>query len=83
MITEQVHRIWAQELNLDAFSDEDDFFALGGHSLLMVRLQAILLDEFDVEVPMHELFERPTVTSISAYLEEQRRRSAGTDGVSA
>ncbi|MFJ3883513.1 acyl carrier protein [Streptomyces sp. NPDC090077] len=69
MITEQMHHIWAEVLGLDDFSDDDDFFVLGGHSLLMVRMQALIKQHLGVEVPMDELFERPTVAGVCAYLE--------------
>ncbi|MDH6136201.1 acyl carrier protein [Kitasatospora sp. MAA4] len=73
MITTQIHQIWARELGLepDGFSAEDDFFALGGHSLLMVRIQAAIMDELGVEVPIDELFDRPTVVLTSEYLERR------------
>ncbi|NED06982.1 acyl carrier protein [Streptomyces sp. SID6648] len=80
VITEKVHDIWARELDLESFGDDDDFFLLGGHSLLMVRLQAELLDAFGIEVPMDELFERSTVHLLSAYLMEQVDDPAGPAG---
>ena len=65
-----VRRIWSRELDLPptAFSDDDDFFALGGHSLIMIRIQAALQDQLGVEVPMDELFRYATVAQISSFL---------------
>ena len=69
MIAEKVHEIWRRELKLAQFSDDDDFFALGGHSLIMATIQAAIKDEMGVEVPMDELFRRPTVASVSEHLD--------------
>ncbi len=69
MIASKIHEIWSRELVLDDFTDTDDFFALGGHSLIMAKIQQSILDEFGVEVPMDQLFRKSTVTAISAHLE--------------
>ena len=66
MITQKIHEIWSRQLNLENFSDEDDFFDLGGHSLIMAEIQQAIVREFEVEVPMDELFRRSTVTSVAA-----------------
>ncbi|MET9497727.1 phosphopantetheine-binding protein [Streptomyces sp. NPDC006552] len=55
---------------------DDDFFALGGQSLIMFRIQGAFLDELGAEVPMDQMFRNPTVASIAAYLES--RPAGGT-----
>jgi acyl carrier protein len=66
---EKVHAIWSEKLALADFSDDDDFFALGGHSLIMARIQAEYAAEFGIEAPMDDLFRNPTVVSVTKYLE--------------
>ncbi|MFL6115918.1 MAG: acyl carrier protein [Catenulispora sp.] len=66
---DKVHAIWADKLALADFSDDEDFFALGGHSLIMVRIQDALAAEFGVEVPMDDLFRHATVASVAKYLQ--------------
>ena len=65
----KIHEIWARELALTDFTDTDDFFARGGHSLIMAKIQDAILDDLGIEVPMDELFRRPTVEAISSHLE--------------
>lgn len=65
---DEIHQIWAQELKHDDFNDTDDFFAIGGHSLIMARIQVAIQKQFGVEVPMDQLFRKSTVTEIAEYL---------------
>ncbi len=69
MITERVRAIWCRELQRDDIAVHDDFFALGGHSVIMAKIQSGYLDELDVEVPMDQMYLNPTVALISAYIE--------------
>jgi acyl carrier protein len=72
MITDEVRAIWCRELKRDNISVDDDFFALGGQSVIMVGIQGAFMEELGVEVPMDQMFLNPTVASISAYIESQR-----------
>ncbi|MEU6770335.1 phosphopantetheine-binding protein [Streptomyces sp. NPDC046759] len=61
--------IWCRELQRDDISVDDDFFTLGGQSVIMTRIQGAFIEELGVEVPMDQMFLNPTVASISAYIE--------------
>lgn len=69
MVRDKVREVWRQALHLETFSDDDDFFAIGGHSLIMSNIQVRISEVLGVEVPMDELFEHSTVTKISAHIE--------------
>ncbi|WP_262062071.1 acyl carrier protein [Streptomyces sp. STR69] len=68
MTADSVRAIWCRELRREDIADDDDFFALGGQSVIMVRIQGAFLDELGAEVPMDQMFLHPTVASISAYI---------------
>ncbi len=57
--------IWAEEFDIARVTADDDFFALGGNSLLALHLLARIEDEFDVTLPLQALFEAPTVTQLA------------------
>jgi acyl carrier protein len=69
VVTEQVREIWQTRLALPHIADDDDFFNLGGHSLIMQSIQADIKDALGVEVPMDELFRHPTIAEISEHLD--------------
>lgn len=69
MIADSVRAIWCRELQRDDISVDDDFFTLGGQSLIMVKIQGAFIEELDVEVPMDQMFLNPTVASISEYIQ--------------
>ncbi|WP_254640141.1 non-ribosomal peptide synthetase [Chitinophaga sp. GbtcB8] len=49
-------RIWEEVLGKDQVGLKDNFFDLGGHSLKATRLASLIHREFDVKVPLKELF---------------------------
>jgi non-ribosomal peptide synthetase component F/SAM-dependent methyltransferase/acyl carrier protein len=73
-----IARIWADVLGLDHVGVEDDFFALGGHSLMAAEVADRIRGELGLELPLGQLFDEPTVTSVARYLE-----SAASEGAPA
>ncbi|MGW4637724.1 amino acid adenylation domain-containing protein [Sphaerisporangium sp. NPDC004334] len=61
--------VWAEVLGLEVVGAFDDFFALGGHSLLVIRVAALLRDAVDLEVPIRTVFDRPTVAGLAEAVE--------------
>ena len=51
---------------------EDDFFAIGGHSLLAAQVIARVASDLGVEIPIHQFFAAPTIASLAAAVEERR-----------
>jgi amino acid adenylation domain-containing protein len=68
-IQKRVTEILEGLLHLDQVSAEDNFFLLGGHSLLGAELIAKVRDAFNVELSLRSLFDAPTVTELSARIE--------------
>jgi amino acid adenylation domain-containing protein len=60
--------IWQEVLNLPRVGVEDNFFDLGGHSLLLARLHAALPAIAPRQMPLVELFKYPTIRALAAAL---------------
>jgi acyl carrier protein len=61
-------------LGVGQVSVNDNFFFLGGHSLLGTQLIARTRDTFGVELPLRTVFDFPTAAEISAVIEEMLGR---------
>ncbi|GAA3815473.1 type I polyketide synthase [Sphaerisporangium flaviroseum] len=69
--------LWCEVLGAKRVSVEDEFFELGGNSLVAVQLIALLRKKLGVRLPMRSLFQVPTVTGMAALVQEIRAQNAG------
>jgi enterobactin synthetase component F len=60
--------LFAALLGLDGIGVDDDFFSLGGHSLLVAKLIVRVREEFGVTIGIRTVFEAPTVAKLAAAL---------------
>ena len=67
-IEARIAAVWREVLRLDSVSVRENFFDLGGHSLLLVQVQARLSRELGKEVPVVELFQFPTIETLARHL---------------
>src|SRR5262249_20179118 len=66
--------IWIGLLKLTGVSVEDNFFDLGGHSLVAARLVSQIRREFHIELPLRVIFAKPTIASLALHILEQKSR---------
>lgn len=64
-----VAALWGSALGVADVGVEDDFFELGGNSLVAVQLSSRIRDTVQVEMPIAILFDHPTVRRLAQYLE--------------
>ncbi|TPG68112.1 amino acid adenylation domain-containing protein [Brevibacillus laterosporus] len=60
--------IWSEVLGVPRLGATDHFFYLGGHSLKATMLVSRIYKQFNVDVPLKMVFQRPTVRELAAYL---------------
>ncbi len=72
--TEQIMvEVWAKVLKVERLGIHDNFFALGGHSLLVTQLVSHLREALLVELPLRAVFEAPTVAALAERVEALQR----------
>jgi amino acid adenylation domain-containing protein len=79
VVEEIVAGIWGEVLGNRQVGIHENFFELGGHSLLATQVLSRLREAFKVELPLYELFERPTVAEQAASVEALLRAGQQLD----
>jgi acyl-coenzyme A synthetase/AMP-(fatty) acid ligase/acyl carrier protein len=63
-----ITRIWQAVLGIEKVGINDNFFDLGGHSLLLVSVSRQLRKQFDTDLKLFNLIEYPTIRLLAQYL---------------
>jgi acyl carrier protein len=69
MVEEDVARLWTELLGVQRIGRRDNFFEAGGHSLLAMQLVVRIRERFTVDLPLKNLFERPTVAGLAEVID--------------
>jgi thioester reductase-like protein len=75
-LEEKVAAVWSELLGIARVGVHDDFFALGGHSLMVSRVVFRIHDLVGIELPMRALYEAPTIAGIAGLI----RRTGDSPG---
>ena len=74
-IEKMIIRAWRQVLGYSEFEFNDNFFEIGGDSLLLMQIQSVLQDNLNIKIPINVLFDNPTISRMADYLINQRGSS--------
>jgi acyl carrier protein len=70
-IEKTIAEVWKEVLRQDFISIHDNFFDLGGHSLLLLQIHSKLRRTLQREIALVDLFKCPTISSLAVYLAQQ------------
>ncbi len=68
-IQQRIGRVWAELLDVDYIDPSGNFFDVGGHSLLLLRLRTRLSEELGHDFRLTDLVEHPTIESMAIHAE--------------
>jgi hypothetical protein len=74
-LEELIAETWRRALNVDRVGREDNFFDLGGHSLLLAQVHGQLSRTIKKKLPLVKMLEHPTVGSLARFLSQEQADS--------
>ncbi len=74
-LEKKIARVWQRVLKLEKIGVNDNFFDLGGHSLLMVQVHNQLREALGRDLPLVRLLEHPTISSLAKHLANEQGRT--------
>lgn len=75
-----IRTTWAEVLNTDIIGPDDDFFEMGGHSLMVASAVARLGERLGIELPPRAMFEAPTPAQMAELIDELHGQTARDPG---
>jgi len=65
--------IWSEILETDNFDRDDNFLAIGGHSLKVMTMISMIYDSFEVELPLEVVFNNAVISKIADYIRNNNK----------
>ena len=81
-VEEVLVQIWCEVLRCEKIGINDDFFEMGGHSLRAATLINKINIQFDINLPLFELYTNPSIASIASYICEVKNEFGNVPCVS-
>ena len=71
--------VWGALLGVENIGPDDDFYALGGHSLNAAQAMSKARAAFGVDLPVRMIFEHPTISALAAAIQRRRQSVPAQD----
>lgn len=81
-LEDQLIAIWKEVLRTEAVGIHDNFFAVGGHSLLVVQVNARVQQALGIDLPIRCYFESPTIAELAPLIVHAQSERLGAEEVS-
>ncbi|MEL0588738.1 MAG: amino acid adenylation domain-containing protein [Planktothrix rubescens PR222] len=78
-VEQQIAQIWSEVLGVSPIGVHYDFIQLGGHSLLAIQIIVLIQSRLQVQIPVHSLFDCPTVAELAALVRATEGVTTGAD----
>ncbi|NEQ08205.1 MAG: amino acid adenylation domain-containing protein, partial [Moorea sp. SIO4E2] len=80
-LEQQIARIWESQLAVDTIATEENFFDLGGTSLLMIQVSEQLKQQFEIDLSIIDLFQYPTISTLAEHIDQQLKTNKSSEEV--
>jgi amino acid adenylation domain-containing protein len=80
-VEEELARLWRELLGVDVVGIHDNFFDLGGHSLLLTQLLSRIREDFEVDLLLGTLFDNQTIAQMAAIIAVAHAEQGDADEV--
>jgi hypothetical protein len=77
-VEREIATVWSRALGFDGIGVHDNFFALGGHSLMAMQVATRVAEQLRVDLPQAILFEKPTIAELASVVQPSWRARAET-----
>jgi acyl carrier protein len=79
LLEEKLVHLWREALGLEKVGIDDNFFDLGGNSILAVKLAERISGYFRVDLPVVKLFEFPKIRLLAKFISQEDREESPSD----
>jgi len=66
----QLVEIWSEILDVDKVGVQDNFFDIGGHSLMATQVISKIREVFQCEIPLRDIFDEPNIENLAKIIDE-------------
>ena len=63
-----IAEVWKELFHLNAISDNDDFFEIGGHSLLAIQMISRMREKYGINIRVKDVFDYSTIHKLAAFI---------------
>jgi phthiocerol/phenolphthiocerol synthesis type-I polyketide synthase E len=81
VLEERLAGMWRQVLEVESVGVEDDFFELGGDSVVATQLLTRVNEAFSIKLPLRDFFESPTVAGMALLVVQKQAEQADPEAL--
>ena len=78
-LEKDIAQIWSDELKISSIGIDDDFFDMGGSSVLAQKVTSLMRQRLSKDVPVSKIYIHPTISELAATLEEGNNENNGKE----
>ena len=71
-LEKDIAKIWSEELQIPSIGIDDDFFDMGGSSILAQKVTSLMRQRLSIDVPVSKIYTNPTISELSKILGENK-----------